>query len=108
MIKNGSIAVIFTSTRRDGEDSEYEATAARMEELAAEQPGFINVDSVREEHSRRGITVSYWESEEAALAWKAVHEHVIAQEQGRTQWYSDYSVVVAKVERAYVRGGLDW
>ena len=107
MIKNGSIAVIFTSTRGNGEDSEYEATAAHMEVLAAEQPGFINVDSVREAHSRRGITVSYWESEEAALAWKGVQEHVFAQEQGRTQWYSDYSVVVAHVARSYRRGGRD-
>ncbi len=75
-----------------------------MEELAAEQDGFISVESVRDERTHRGITVSYWESEEAALGWKGVHEHVVAQEQGRSQWYTDYSVVVAKVERSYARG----
>lgn len=32
-------AVIFTNLRTDSEDG-YQATAARMEQLAAEQPGF--------------------------------------------------------------------
>jgi heme-degrading monooxygenase HmoA len=48
-------AVIFTSTRTDADDG-YAETAARMLELARSMPGFLGVDSAREEV---GITVSY-------------------------------------------------
>lgn len=91
-------AVIFTSTRTEG-DQGYAAMAARMEELAKEQPGYLGFSSVREGAS--GITVSYWTDDAAAAAWKQVHEHLVAQERGRTTWYSDYRVEVATVIRSY-------
>lgn len=91
-------AVIFTSTRTEG-DQGYAVMAARMEELAAEQPGYLGIESARQ--GQFGITVSYWADEAAAAAWKQVHEHAIAQERGRTTWYADYRVQVATVTRAY-------
>ena len=45
-------AVIFTSTRTEGDDDAYLETAARMLELAAEQPGYLGVDLAP------GITIS--------------------------------------------------
>src|SRR5262249_14854953 len=56
-------AVIFTSLRTEVEEG-YDATSDRMIELAAEQPGFLGVESARGEDGL-GITVSYWENEEA-------------------------------------------
>jgi len=47
-------AVVFTSLRTDG-DNGYGAMAERMLELAAQQEGFLGVESAREE---LGITVS--------------------------------------------------
>ncbi len=92
-------AVIFTSQRTDG-DAGYEAMAARMVELGAQQPGFLGLDSVRGPDGR-GITVSYWRDEAAIRAWKQQTEHQQAQRGGRQTWYQDYSVRIAKVERAY-------
>jgi heme-degrading monooxygenase HmoA len=92
-------AVIFTSLRTEGEQG-YRKIAERMVELAAQQPGFLGVESARSPDSL-GITVSYWASEEAIVAWKANAEHQIAQETGKRTWYSDYRVRVAKVEREY-------
>ena len=92
-------AVIFTSLRTEGERG-YGRMAERMAELAAQQPGFLGVESARNPGGL-GITVSYWASEEAILAWKANAEHQIAQETGKKTWYADYSVRVAKVEREY-------
>lgn len=92
-------AVIFTSERTD-EDQGYGAMAARMAELAAEQPGFLGVESARSNEGL-GITVSYWASLEAIAAWKAVLEHREAQQLGRDQWYRRYRVRVCKVEREY-------
>lgn len=90
-------AVIFTSSRTDG-DNGYSAIAARMEELAAHQPGYLGIESAR---SGLGITVSYWVDDAAAAAWKQVAEHLVAQRRGRDAWYTDYEVRIATVTRAY-------
>lgn len=90
-------AVIFTSLRTEG-DNGYAVMSRRMVELAVEQPGFLGIESAREDV---GITVSYWADDPAARAWKEVAEHLVAQERGRRTWYSDYQVRVATVTRSY-------
>jgi heme-degrading monooxygenase HmoA len=92
-------AVIFSSQRESG-DNGYAEMSQRMVELAARQPGFLGVESARDAGGF-GITVSYWESEAAIAAWKAVAEHRVAQEGGKNTWYEHYELRVAKVERAY-------
>lgn len=92
-------AVIFTS-ERTGTDAEYGVMAQRMNELAACQPGYLGIESARGSDGL-GITVSYWESQEAIAAWKKNAEHRIAQETGKQLWYSDYRVRIARVEREY-------
>ncbi len=90
-------AVIFTSLRTEG-DNGYGAMADRMEELAAQQPGFLGIESAR---SGLGITVGYFRSLEDIANWKKHVEHAEAQRRGRADWYSAYQVRIAKVERAY-------
>jgi heme-degrading monooxygenase HmoA len=90
-------AVIFTSLRTDG-DRGYGAMSERMLELAAQQEGFLGVESAREDI---GITVSYWTSLEAIRKWKADVEHREAQRLGRDLWYSAYRVRISRVEREY-------
>ena len=92
-------AVIFTSQRR-GDDAGYEATAERMVELAARQAGFLGVESSRDAGGF-GITVSYWASLASIAAWKADVEHLRAQALGRSDWYANYALRIARVERAY-------
>lgn len=92
-------AVIFSSRRSEGEHG-YGAMAERMLQLAAQQPGFLGVESVRDA-SGFGITVSYWATEEAISAWKANMEHQAAQRGGKQLWYANYELRIARVERAY-------
>lgn len=92
-------AVIFSSLRTPG-DQGYEDMAARMVELAAQQAGFLGVESVRGADGF-GITVSYWTSTEAIAQWKANFEHGLAQDLGKRQWYAHYELRVSRVERAY-------
>lgn len=94
-------AVIFTSLRTDGEKG-YGHMAERMVELAAEQGGFLGIESARDANGL-GITVSYWATEEDIAAWKAQTEHRVAQEKGQQIWYAGYHLRVARVERAYGR-----
>ena len=49
-------AVILTSHRTDVDHS-YCEMAVKMVELAAHRPGFLGIESARED---AGITVSYW------------------------------------------------
>ncbi len=91
------VAVIFTSLRTTGENG-YAAMAAAMQVAAAEQPGYLGIEAAREE---LGITVSYWEDEASAQAWKQVGAHLVAQRRGREVWYADYRVRVAHVTRDY-------
>ncbi len=92
-------AVIFT-TRRTAGDAGYGEMAQRMDELAARQPGYLGIESVRDADGI-GITVSYWASEAAIAAWRRHAEHVAARELGRSRWYEHYELRVARVERAY-------
>ncbi len=92
-------AVIFTSQRTDG-DNGYGAMAERMAELASQQDGYLGAESTRDADGF-GITVSYWASQESIKQWKANVEHLAAQAQGRSDWYQQFKVRVARVERAY-------
>ena len=91
-------AVIFTSQRTE-HDAGYAATAAKMEELAKAQPGYLGLEHAGD--AGTSITVSYWRSEEDLRAWKQVLEHRDAQQRGREAWYRRYEVRVCKVERSY-------
>lgn len=93
-------AVIFTSLRTPGDAEGYARTAERLVALAREQPGFLGVESVRDAEGV-GITVSYWRDEESIREWKRLAVHAAAQREGRSRWYEDYELRVAKVERAY-------
>jgi ribosomal-protein-serine acetyltransferase len=95
----GCYAVIFTSQRID-EDEAYDAAAQRMTDLAAQQRGYLGMESVRGADGL-GITVSYWRSTADIVAWRQETEHTVIRETGRAQWYSHYELRVARVERAY-------
>ncbi|AOK92537.1 antibiotic biosynthesis monooxygenase family protein [Paenibacillus polymyxa] len=92
-------AAIFTSERTQG-DGGYGVMGDKMVELAAQQPGFLGVESVRD-HNGVGITVSYWESLDAIKNWKHNELHKVAQEKGKSEWYKNFGLRVSKVERDY-------
>ncbi|APQ10198.1 antibiotic biosynthesis monooxygenase [Pseudomonas oryzihabitans] len=82
------VVVAFTSQRAD-DDPEYVSMAQRMLTLAAEQPGFLGVESVRDAQGL-GITLSYWTDRQAAADWGRQPEHREAQRLGRERWYLWY------------------
>ena len=90
-------AVIFTSLRTDIDDG-YNDMASRMVELASEQPGFLGIESAREDV---GITLSYWSDLESIAQWKANANHKEAQRLGHEQWYASFRLRIAKVEKDY-------
>ena len=93
-------AVVFTSERTAADPAGYAATAERMVELAAAQPGFLGVESARGADGA-GITVSYWDSLESIRRWREHAEHQQAQARGRSTWYARFRLRVCRVEREW-------
>ena len=94
--------MIFVAQRTDADAMGYARAAAMMETLAAQQEGYIAMDSVRGSDGL-GITVSYWTNEASAKAWRDHPEHTAIKNAGLDIWYNDYSLHVAEVTRSY-----DW
>ena len=90
-------AVIFTSVM-NSEVPGYNQMANEIEELAKQQDGYLGIESAR---SEAGITVSYWASLQAIKNWKANTRHLMAQRQGRSEWYARYKVRICLVEHDY-------
>ncbi|MBE1300527.1 MAG: antibiotic biosynthesis monooxygenase [Alteromonadaceae bacterium] len=93
-------AVIFSSVKTPNIEG-YAEMAERMWQLAAEQEGFLGADSASDEKS---ITVSYWQSLEAIKQWRHNVKHAAAQKLGREQWYAQFRLRIAKVEKNYGMG----
>ncbi len=90
-------AVIFTSLRTDIDEG-YDKMAEKMVELAAQQQGYLGVESARNE---TGITVSYWKDLDSIKKWKQQTDHLLAQQLGRQKWYETYKTRISLVERDY-------
>ena len=94
------LAVIFTSKHGGQDVEEYGRVADRMIELAAQQDGYLGIESARSENGP-GITVSYWRDEECINAWYRNAEHRDARRRGREKWYEHFHLRVAQVHRTY-------
>ena len=91
--------VSFSSHRTEG-DKGYEEMADQMGDLAAQQPGYLGIESARDPDGF-GITNSYWADEDSIRNWKRVVDHLAAQKKGRETWYEHYEVRIGRIERAY-------
>ena len=93
-------AVIFSSRRRGGDGDGYAEALLVAGRLRAEEPRLLAHQHV---HALGGfgITVAYFDSEDAIRAWRDHGEHASTRAEGRARWYDGFAVRVAKVERAY-------
>lgn len=90
-------AVIFTSERSEG-DNGYNTMSEKIEELIKEQPGYLGMESARNE---MGITVCYWSDLDSIIKWSENIVHKEAKQKGKTLWYKQYKVRISKVEMEY-------
>lgn len=83
---------VFRSRKRAGFDADaYAADAARMGELASAQKGFLSYKSFTAADGET-LTMSEWESEADARAWRNHPEHARVQGSGRADYYESYTV----------------
>ena len=84
--------VVFRNRKRaDIDAAVYDAEAARMEEMAASQPGYLSFTSYTAEDGEV-IALSEWADEQSAGSWGAQVEHREAQRRGRESYYESYTL----------------
>jgi heme-degrading monooxygenase HmoA len=84
--------VVFRNRKRaDIDAAAYLADAARMEQLALEQPGYLGYKSYVAEDGEV-VAMSEWTSEETARAWGRQVEHAAVQRRGREAYYETYTL----------------
>ncbi len=93
-------AVIFKA-KINRLDSQYQATARRLRELATQEFSCRDFVSVTENDFE--ISISYWDSLDDIHAWRENHEHLKAQAMGASHWYHTVEVEIVEVVRDYQR-----
>lgn len=84
---------VFRNRKRADMDADaYAADAARMEELARAQPGFISFKSFTADDGEV-VAISEWADAAAARAWGAHPEHRAVQSRGRGEYYASYTAI---------------
>jgi heme-degrading monooxygenase HmoA len=94
--------IIFEFEPAQGRHNDYFEHVAALKTELEKAPGFISVERF-ESITKPGklLSLSFWESEEAIAAWRAVPRHRKAQAAGRAGILADYRLRVAEVVRDY-------
>ena len=87
----------IVSTEFSGHDLEgYEAYREELSALVAKQPGFLRADLSFDQ--QKTISLTYWESEDAMVAWSKSPEHQeITKRSHAGGWYKSLRLEIAQV-----------
>ena len=90
-------AVIFTSIL-DEHDPEYFRMNDMLRQQAEKLDGFLGEDSARNDY---GISISYWKDFGSHQPGRQNADQQWAKQKGRKDFYKEYQVRIARVEREY-------
>ncbi len=100
--KSTKVAVLFEVTpKKEGKD-EYLRLGTTLKSELVKMPGFISVErfsSLNEEGKL--LSLSVWESEEAATEWRNQINHRNSQKKGHDTLFEKYKISVATIIREY-------
>jgi heme-degrading monooxygenase HmoA len=91
--------VLFISRKRKSL-SGYDKTLERMLDKVSKLPGFIHLQTFTNDFGQ-GLTISYWKDRESINVWGSDFEHIKAQKRGIVDWYSQYQIVISKIDDYY-------
>ncbi|HYL58533.1 MAG TPA: antibiotic biosynthesis monooxygenase [Candidatus Acidoferrales bacterium] len=94
------VVTIFKHRMKPGVDKEYGADATKLLAIAQKMPGFVSIKGYAAADGEQLILVEF-ENEQALAAWREHPEHLIAQELGRTKYYSEYQIQICNTVREY-------
>ncbi len=99
----GQVVTVFRSRLRDDADG-YADRAAEIATLAATMPGLVDVKAFTAADGER-VTLVTFADEASQAAWRDHPEHLVAQQQGRDEFYAAYSIQVCEARRVRTFGG---
>lgn len=103
-VESPKVAVLFeVKPKTEGKDEYFKLAAALKTELA-KMPGFIRVErfaSLNEEGKL--LSLSVWENEVAAAAWRNQINHRGSQKKGHDALFEHYHISVASIIREYTQ-----
>ena len=94
------VVVIFKHRMEPGVGQEYGTEASKLLAIVQTIPGFASVKSYAADDGEQ-LVLAEFESEQALAAWREHPAHLIAQERGRSKYYSEYKVQVCTTVREY-------
>jgi heme-degrading monooxygenase HmoA len=90
--------VVFRNRLQPGTSKAFGPRADAVYRIAERMPGLISsTDFVSEDGER--LSVIEFESAEELAAWRYQKDHAVAQEEGRTRWFSEYRLSVCSLVR---------
>jgi heme-degrading monooxygenase HmoA len=96
------IAVIFEVWPKSEYEQDYFDAALTLKGLLEPAPGFISIERFRSvSDPEKILSLSFFESEAAVKAWRNTEEHRETQALGRGQYFQDYRLRIATVQRDY-------
>ena len=96
------IAVLFEAEIHPQHHARYLQLAADLHPLLADIAGFIAIERFRSlADEGKILSLSWWQDENAVLAWKQNVLHQAAQQEGRESIFSFYRIRIAGVLRDY-------
>ena len=103
-VESPKVAVLFEVKPKTKVKEEYLKLAAALKTELAKMPGFIRVErfaSLNEEGKL--LSLSVWENEDAAAAWRNQINHRGSQKKGHDALFEHYHISVASIIREYTQ-----
>lgn len=92
------VTVFRSRLRDDAYDNGYAERAAEMIARAKENPGFLEHKTFVAEDGER-VSIVRFDSPESHEAWASDAGHRAVQQEGRSEFYTEYNISVAEVRR---------
>lgn len=91
----GQAITIFRSRRRPEAESDYQRVVAAMQAAARDTPGFVDFKTFSADDGEK-VSVVTFATPAAQQAWRDDPRHRRAQQQGRDDFYVEYSIQVGE------------
>lgn len=90
------VVTVFRSRLRSDAQPSYGAVADEMESAARAMPGFIDFTRSTTDDGER-VSIVTFDSWASHRAWRDDPRHRVAQQRGRDEFYTEYSIQVGEV-----------
>lgn len=99
---NNKVAVIFEVTPTAEGKAEYFKLGAALKDALQKMSGFISVERFASVNNEgKFLSLSFWESEDAAAGWRNQMAHRASQKKGHDSLFESYRISVGTIVREY-------